>query len=146
MSLTFNDQPCEIVQGPDADGQVCIRYAGDPRWPFPSYTWVSPKALKKTTEKQKRLEALQGVEDALMQVGVTLAQIIASRPVLIDSRGYSMTKEMLDELLYLIELQIKANIAIALGHADAADKEAEKEHVQYYRLVSLIESMKDDLK
>jgi hypothetical protein len=50
-----------------------------------------------------------------------------------------MTKDMLDELLYLIELQIKA-------HADAADKEAEREHVQYYRLVSLIESMKDDLK
>jgi hypothetical protein len=57
-----------------------------------------------------------------------------------------MTKDMLDELLYLIELQIKANIAIALGHADAADKEAEREHVQYYRLVSLIESMRDDLK
>jgi hypothetical protein len=57
-----------------------------------------------------------------------------------------MTKEMLDELLYLIELQIKANIALALCHADAADKEAEREHVQYYRLVSLIESMKDDLK
>ena len=57
-----------------------------------------------------------------------------------------MTKEMLDELLYLIELQIKANLALALCHADAADKEAEREHVQYYRLVSLIESMKDDLK
>ena len=57
-----------------------------------------------------------------------------------------MTKELLDELLYLIELQIKANIALALGNADAADKEAEREHVQYYRLVSLIESMKDDLK
>jgi len=57
-----------------------------------------------------------------------------------------MTKEMLDELLYLIEHQINANIAIALGHADAADKEAEREHVQYYRLVSLIESMRDDLK
>lgn len=58
-----------------------------------------------------------------------------------------MTKEMLDELLYLIELQIKANIALALGHySDVASKEAEKEHVQYYRLVSLIESMKDDLK
>jgi len=57
-----------------------------------------------------------------------------------------MTKDMLDELLYLIELQIKANIALALGHADAADKEAEKEYVQYYRLVSLIDSMKDDLK
>ena len=57
-----------------------------------------------------------------------------------------MTKDMLDELLYLIELQIKANIAIALGHADAADKDAEREHVQYYRLVSLIESMRDDLK
>jgi hypothetical protein len=66
MSLTFNGQPCEIVQGPDADGQVCIRYAGDPRWPFPSYTWVSPKALKKTTEKQKQLEALEGIEEALM--------------------------------------------------------------------------------
>jgi len=57
-----------------------------------------------------------------------------------------MTKEMLDELLYLIELQIHYYIALALGHADAADKEAEKEHVQYYRLVSLVESMKDDLK
>jgi len=57
-----------------------------------------------------------------------------------------MTKEMLDELLYLIEIQIKANIALALGHADAADKEAEREHVQYYRLVSLIDSMRDDLK
>ncbi len=57
-----------------------------------------------------------------------------------------MTKELLDELLYLIELQIKANLALALGHADAADKEAEREHVQYYRLVSLIESMRDDLK
>ena len=57
-----------------------------------------------------------------------------------------MTKEMLDELLYLVELQIKANLALALGHADAAGKEAEREHVQYYRLVSLIESMKDDLK
>jgi hypothetical protein len=57
-----------------------------------------------------------------------------------------MTKEMLDELLYLIELQIKANLAIALGHADAADKEEEREHVQYYRLVSLIDSMRDDLK
>jgi len=57
-----------------------------------------------------------------------------------------MTKEMLDELLYLIELQIHYYIALALGHADAADKEAEREHVQYYRLVSLIESMKDDLK
>ena len=66
MSLTFNDQPCEIVQGSDAEGLVCIRYAGDPRWPFPSYTWVSPKVLKKTTEKQKRLEALQGIEEALM--------------------------------------------------------------------------------
>ena len=55
-----------------------------------------------------------------------------------------MTKELLDELLYLIELQIKANIAIALGHADAADKEAEKELTQYHRLVSLINSMKDD--
>jgi hypothetical protein len=58
-----------------------------------------------------------------------------------------MTKEMLDELLYLIELQIKANLAIALGHySDVASKEAEAEHVQYYRLVSLIDSMKDDLK
>lgn len=53
---------------------------------------------------------------------------------------------MLDELLYLIELQIKANLALALGNADASDKEAEREHVQYYRLVSLIDSMKDDLK
>ena len=42
-----------------------------------------------------------------------------------------MTKEMLDELLYLIELQIKANIAIALGHADAADKEAEREAYEW---------------
>jgi hypothetical protein len=61
--------------------------------------------------------------------------------------GVTMTKEMLDELLYLIELQIKANIALALGHySDTAHKEAEKEHVQYYRLVSLIDSTKDDLK
>jgi hypothetical protein len=66
MSFTFNGQPCEIVQGPDADGQVCIRYAGDPRWPFPSYTWVSPKALKKVSKEQKRLEALEGIEEALM--------------------------------------------------------------------------------
>ena len=58
-----------------------------------------------------------------------------------------MTKEMLDELLYLIELQIKANIALALGHySDTANKAIEKEHVQYYRLVSLIDSMRDDLK
>lgn len=58
-----------------------------------------------------------------------------------------MTKELLDELLYLIELQIKANLALALGHySDVASKAAEMEHVQYYRLVSLIESMKDDLK
>ena len=58
-----------------------------------------------------------------------------------------MTKELLDELLYLIELQIKANIAITLGHySDTANKEIEEEHVQYYRLVSLIDSMKDDLK
>ena len=58
-----------------------------------------------------------------------------------------MTKELLDELLYLIELQIKANLALALGHySDTANKEIEEEHVQYYRLVSLIESTKDDLK
>ena len=57
-----------------------------------------------------------------------------------------MTKELLDELLYLVELQIKANIALVLGHADTANKEAEREHVQYYRLVSLIDSLKDDLK
>lgn len=55
-----------------------------------------------------------------------------------------MTKDMLDELLYLIEIQIRANIALALGHADAADKETEKELTQYHRLVSLINSMKDD--
>ena len=66
MSLTFNGQPCEIVNGPDADGLVCIRHAGDHRWPFPSYTWVSPKALKKVSKDQKRLEALESIEDALM--------------------------------------------------------------------------------
>jgi hypothetical protein len=55
-----------------------------------------------------------------------------------------MNKDMLDELLYLIEIQIRANIALALGHADAADKETEKELTQYHRLVALINSMKDD--
>jgi hypothetical protein len=65
MSLTFNNQPCEIVQGPDADGQVCIRYAGDPRWPFPSYTWVSPKALKKVSKERKTKDDLKDVPEAL---------------------------------------------------------------------------------
>ena len=141
----FNGKPCEVLKH-GVDGEVLIRHASpDPLWPFPSYTWVQSKLVTKT-KVSKRLEALQGVEDALMQVDTNLAQIVAFRPVLIDSRGYSMTKDMLDELLYLIELQIKANITLALGHADAADKEAEREHVQYYRLVSLIDSTKDDLK
>ncbi len=65
MSLTFNDQPCEIVQGPDADGQVCIRYPGDPRWPFPSYTWVSPKVLKKVSKERKTKDDLKDVPEAL---------------------------------------------------------------------------------
>jgi hypothetical protein len=69
MSLTFNDQPCEIVQGPDAEGLVCIRYAADnPNWPFPNYTWVNPSVLSKLRQSKhaKRLEALQGIEDAPM--------------------------------------------------------------------------------
>ena len=66
IQLYFNGKPCEIVSRDSADGTVCIRYAADhPHWPFPNYTWVDPKVLTKLRQS-KRLEALQGVEDAPM--------------------------------------------------------------------------------
>ena len=69
IQLYFNGKPCEIVSKNSADGTVCIRYAADnPNWPFPNYTWVDPRVLSKLRQSKhtKRLEALQGVEDALM--------------------------------------------------------------------------------
>jgi hypothetical protein len=66
IQLYFNGKPCEIVSRDSSDGTVCIRYAADhPHWPFPNYTWVHPRTLSKLRQS-KRLEALQGVEDALM--------------------------------------------------------------------------------
>jgi hypothetical protein len=66
IQLYFNGKPCEIVSRNCTDCTVCIRYASDhPNWPFPNYTWVDPKVLSKL-RKSKRLEALQGIEDALM--------------------------------------------------------------------------------
>lgn len=69
IQLYFNGKPCEIVSRDSSDGTVCIRYAADhPHWPFPNYTWVNPSVLSKLRQSKhtKRLEALQGVEDALM--------------------------------------------------------------------------------
>ncbi len=66
IQLYFNGKPCEIVSRDSANGTVCIRYAADhPNWPFPNYTWVDPRVLSKLRQP-KRLEALQGIEDALM--------------------------------------------------------------------------------
>lgn len=66
IQLYFNGKPCEIVSRDSVDGTVCIRYAADnPNWPFPNYTWVQSKLVTKT-KVSKRLEALQGIEDALM--------------------------------------------------------------------------------
>jgi len=73
IQLYFNGKPCEIVSEiasrDSTDGTVCIRYAADnPNWPFPNYTWVDPSVLSKLRQSKhtKRLEALQGIEDALM--------------------------------------------------------------------------------
>jgi hypothetical protein len=61
----FNGKPCEVLKH-GVDGEVLIRHASpDPLWPFPSYTWVKAKLITKT-KVSKRLEALQGIEDALM--------------------------------------------------------------------------------
>jgi len=61
----FNGKPCEVLKH-DVDGEVLIRHASpDPLWSFPSYTWVQSKLVSKT-KVSKRLEALQGIEDALM--------------------------------------------------------------------------------
>jgi hypothetical protein len=66
IQLYFNGKPCEIVSRDSTDGTVCIRYAADnPNWPFPNYTWVDPRVLPKLRQS-KQLEALQGIEDALM--------------------------------------------------------------------------------
>ncbi len=144
MSLTFNGQPCEIVQGPDAEGLVCIRYPGDLRWPFPSYTWVSPKALKKTTEKQKQLEALQGIEEALMQGDSTKTVLIACRPVLIDSRGYFMTKETVQMMLALIEAMIDSSVAASWGQWDDVNHAEDVKEDLYPKLMMLLDRMEDD--
>jgi hypothetical protein len=61
----FNGKPCEVLKH-GVDGEVLIRHASnDPLWPFPSYTWVKAKLITKT-KVSKQLEALQGIEDALM--------------------------------------------------------------------------------
>jgi hypothetical protein len=61
----FNGKPCEVLKH-GVDGEVLIRHVSlDPLWPFPSYTWVQSKLVTKT-KVSKRLEALQGIEDALM--------------------------------------------------------------------------------
>ena len=66
IQLYFNGKPCEIVSRDSSDGTVCIRYASDhPYWPFPNYTWVDPRVLSKLRQS-KRLEALQGIEEAPM--------------------------------------------------------------------------------
>jgi hypothetical protein len=73
IQLYFNGKPCEIVSEivsrDSTDGTVCIRYAADhPNWPFPNYTWVNPSVLSKLRQSKhdKRLEALQGIEEAPM--------------------------------------------------------------------------------
>ena len=82
----FNGKPCEVLKH-GVDSEVLIRHASDdPLWPFPSYTWVKAKLVTKT-KVSKQSEALQGIEDALMQVGVTLAQIVASSPLKTRLKG-----------------------------------------------------------
>ena len=63
IQLYFNGKPCEIVSRDSTDGTVCIRYAADPHWPFPNYTWVNPRVLSKLRQSQKQ-KALEGIEEA----------------------------------------------------------------------------------
>jgi hypothetical protein len=66
IQLYFNGKPCEIVSRDSADGTVCIIYAADhPHWPFPNYTWVSPKVLKKVSKERKTKDDLKDVPEAL---------------------------------------------------------------------------------